>query len=235
MTLNKEGRKKRKRRKNADPNPPHECKLFEVLLLRKWKICPEEDPCNFKMKSVDVLQKQTNKQKKTPSLRKLKRIVIHQLKQSKSNKYMRAPPKVTPPIFMMLAHSVRGECWCMVVDVESSHQHSIAFCCCETDGSRGAVWHNGIWHGSAYEGKVCPWIPLCRSNGTHWHSSTLAEHLWRPESGCEHSEVLSGAFQQWRQWHWVTSTGADCYKHSMQALLHYWWQWVANSSDCVGK
>lgn len=25
-------------------------------------------------------------------------------------------------------------------------------------------------------------------NGTHWHSLALAEHVWRPESGCEHSE-----------------------------------------------
>ena len=25
----------------------------------------------------------------------------------------------------------------------------------------------------------------------------LAEHLWRPNIGCEHSEVVSGVFQQW--------------------------------------
>ena len=28
----------------------------------------------------------------------------------------------------------------------------------------------------------------------------LPEHLWRPNSGCEHSEALGGAFQQWQQW-----------------------------------
>jgi len=38
-----------------------------------------------------------------------------------------------------------------------------------------------------------------KKNGTHWHSSTLAEHLWRPNSGCEHSEVVDGAFQQWQR------------------------------------
>ena len=42
-------------------------------------------------------------------------------------------------------------------------------------------------------------------NGTHWHSSTLAEHLWRPNSGCEHSEVVGSASQQWQQQ--LTSSG----------------------------
>ena len=44
---------------------------------------------------------------------------------------------------------------------------------------------------------MCHWIPPCGKHGTHWHSSTPAEHLWRPNSGCEHSEAVSGAFQQW--------------------------------------
>jgi len=43
----------------------------------------------------------------------------------------------------------------------------------------------------------------------------LAERLWRPNSGCEHSEVVSAVFQQW-----VTSAAADVYEHSLQALLH---------------
>jgi len=30
----------------------------------------------------------------------------------------------------------------------------------------------------------------------------LAEYLWRPNSGCEHSEVVSGTFQQWQQQQW---------------------------------
>ena len=32
----------------------------------------------------------------------------------------------------------------MIVDVEPSHQHSVTCCCHETDGSRGAFWHNGM-------------------------------------------------------------------------------------------
>jgi len=31
------------------------------------------------------------------------------------------------------------------------------------------------------------------------HSSILTEHLWRPNSGCEHSEAVGGVFQQWQQ------------------------------------
>ena len=43
----------------------------------------------------------------------------------------------------------------IAVEVEPSCQYSITFCCCVTDGSRGAVQQNGVWHGSAYEEKVC--------------------------------------------------------------------------------
>ena len=82
----------------------------------------------------------------------------------------------------------------VAVDAEPSHQYSIPCCCRVTDGSRRAVWHSGVWHGSAYKVKACNWIPPCRKNRTHWHSSMLAEHSWRPISGCEHSEVVGGAF-----------------------------------------
>ena len=50
-----------------------------------------------------------------------------------------------------------------------------------------------------------------------WHLMTslmLAECLWRPNSGCQHSEAVGGIFQQWQQ-QWITSAGAFVYKHSM--------------------
>ena len=104
-----------------------------------------------------------------------------------------------PPISfcwpMMSAVDVDG----IAVEAESSCQHSIPFCCCLTDGSREAVWQNGIWCWNEYEAKVCHWIPLCGKNSTHWHSLVLAEHSWRPNSDYEHSEVVCGAFQLWRQ------------------------------------
>ena len=91
----------------------------------------------------------------------------------------------------------------MAVEAEPSHQYSIMCCCRVTDGSRGAVWQNDIWCRSADEAKVCNWILLWRKNDTLWHSSVLAEHLCRPNSGCEHSEMVGGAFQQWQQWQWA--------------------------------
>jgi len=134
--------------------------------------------------------------------------------------YTRAALKVMPPILLywptMSEASVGGG----TVGVEPFHQHSITFCCCAADGSRGAVWQNGVWHGSDYETKVCQWIPLSGKNCTHWYSLKLAGCLWRQKSGCEYSEVVCGAFQQWWQqcerhamfWAAVTSAGAEFYE-----------------------
>ena len=82
----------------------------------------------------------------------------------------------------------------MAVEAELSFQYSLTFCCCATVGSRGAVWQNGVCHGSAYEAKQWNWIPPCGKNGTRWHSLTLGECLWRPNHGCEHSEELTICF-----------------------------------------
>ena len=103
--------------------------------------------------------------------------------------------------FVMFAHNIKAGVGVVAVEVEPSCQDSTTFCCHVTDGSRGAVWHNAVWHGREYEAKVWNWIPPCRKNGTHWHSSMLAECFWRPISGCEHSELVSGTFQQWWQQH----------------------------------
>ena len=78
----------------------------------------------------------------------------------------------------------------MAVEVEPSHQYPVTFCCCVIDGSRGAVCQKDVWHGSANEAKECHWVPPCGKKGTYWHSSTLAEHLWRPNSGCQHSKAV---------------------------------------------
>ena len=52
------------------------------------------------------------------------------------------------------------------------------------------------------------------------HLSVLAELSWRPNSGCDHSEVVGGVFQQWR---WQgTFTGAGFDERAMQALVHCW-------------
>jgi len=131
---------------------------------------------------------------------------------------MRAAPKLMPPVlwcFVCMMYYVRFQyvtsIWCimseadidhMAVEFEPSHQYSTAFFHCVTSGIRGAVWQNSVWHRSAYEVKGWNWIPPCRKNGGHEHSSPLTECLWRPNSGCEHSEAVDGAFQQWWQQWW---------------------------------
>ena len=96
--------------------------------------------------------------------------------------------------FMLQAKTSEADIGGMSVEAEPAQQYSIPCCCCVTDGSRGA-WQNGVWHGNVCEAKVCHWIPPCRNSGTHWRSWTLAERLWRPNSGCEHNEGVGGVFQ----------------------------------------
>jgi len=123
----------------------------------------------------------------------------------------------------------------MAAEVEHSHQYSITFYWHVTDGSRGAVWQNGIWHRSAYEAKVCHWIPPCKKNSTHWYSLTLAECFWGPNSGCEHSENVGDMFQQWRLRQWIIPADTIFDKHCMQALVHHCWKYTASSDGCVEK
>ena len=92
------------------------------------------------------------------------------------------------------------------VEVCLSQQYSVTFCWHATDGSRGAVWQNGVWDGSACKAKVCHWTPPWGKDGIHWHSSTLAEHLWRPNIGYENSEVVSDVFQQKQDLHEAQDT-----------------------------
>ena len=127
-----------------------------------------------------------------------------------TDRYMRAAPKVIPPILwywpMMSDMDVGG----MAVEAEPSQEYSITFHCCVTDGSRRdslTKWHLTF---SAYEAKVCHWIPPRRKDCTHSHSLMPAEQLWKPNNGCEHSEEV----------YFSSDTTTDCYESSMQALFH---------------
>ena len=60
-----------------------------------------------------------------------------------------------------------------VVEVEPSYQYSIIFCCYVTDGSRGAAWQNGVWHGSAYKS-----VKLNSSMWKKWHPLTFTDACW---------------------------------------------------------
>ena len=90
--------------------------------------------------------------------------------------------------FTMLAHNIRGGCWygskgwtfppifCYALSLYNRWQQ------------RGS-WQNGVWHGKADEAKVCHWTPPCRKKQHPLTSLMLSERFWRPNRGCEHSEI----------------------------------------------
>ena len=74
---------------------------------------------------------------------------------------MRVAPKLTPHILLYWPTTSEADVGDMAAEVQPYCHYSIKFCCRVTDDSRGAVWQNGGWHGSAYEAKVRNWIPQC--------------------------------------------------------------------------
>jgi len=63
----------------------------------------------------------------------------------------RIAPKLVPPILLCWHTTSKADVGDMAVEVEPSRQYPVKFCCRATDDSRGAVWQNGVWHGSPYE------------------------------------------------------------------------------------
>lgn len=112
----------------------------------------------------------------------------------------------------------------MAAEVEPSHQYPIV-----------AVWQ------MAAEGGLTQW---CLTRKCMWREGMsekiapinvcwcLVNVLWRPKSGCEHSEAVGGVSAATA----VTSTGARFYKHNTQGLIHWWWMCInSTGSDCVEK
>ena len=128
--------------------------------------------------------------------------------------------------FIRLAHDITGRCWWDGsrgwTFLPTSHYILLL------GGNRGAVWQNGIWYGSAdganmssnssMQKKLHPLI-LIKSC---WMFLEAKQWMWAQWE-------VGGAFQQW--WQWVISTGADWYKHGMQALVHHWQKCTANSAE----
>ena len=83
----------------------------------------------------------------------------------------------------------------MILEVEPSHQRPITVV---------SVWEivaegqsdKMVSDKEAYVLQRCV-IESMQKHDTCWHPSMLAEQLQRPHSGCEHSEVVGNAFQQW--------------------------------------
>jgi len=131
---------------------------------------------------------------------------------------MSASPEVMPPRFTMLSHNIRGRRWWY--------------------GSRGWIFPPVFLHLLPCDrwqqrGSLTKWCLTCKyrwSKGVSLISSIwkklgpliFAEHLWRPTSGCEHSEVVGAAFQQ------------QCCNCSCEMVCHLWlcwflWSWHAGS------
>jgi len=135
------------------------------------------------------------------------------------------------PCFIMLMYNSRSECWW-----HGSRSRTFApiihyiLLRCDRWQQRGSLtqWHltwKCVWS------KEVSWISQCGRIGIHWHSLTLAECLWKPNSWCEHSEVVSGRFQQWCKQQWVISTGEDFDECGLQVLVHCWWNSIVG---CIG-
>ena len=121
------------------------------------------------------------------------------LSDPKAQGNLRTAPKVMTSILWyqptMSGATVGG----MAVKAEPSHQHSMTCCCCVTDGSRGALWQNGAWHGSAGGAKRWNWIPPCRKNGPYWHSSMLV-NIYGAWTAAVSPGGCRWVFQQWQKW-----------------------------------
>ena len=53
--------------------------------------------------------------------------------------FTRAALKVMPPVLLFWSMMSEADVGGIAVEAEPSHQYSVTFCCCVTDGSRGTV------------------------------------------------------------------------------------------------
>jgi len=143
---------------------------------------------------------------------------------------MRAAAKLPLPILLCWPTTSEVDVGGMAVEVEPYRQYYVACCCHVTDGSRGAVWHNGAWHGTANEVKVCRWIPS-------WRKITSIDTCWTFMETKEWMRAQRGSG-------WCVSAVATAmrktrcvpdsfYEHGMQALVYHWQKCVTNGGDCV--
>ena len=150
---------------------------------------------------------------------------------------MMASSKAVPSMLWCWSIMSEADIDGMTVEVGPTHQYTITCCCHVTDGSRRAVWQNGVWDGSAYEAKGCCWIPPCRKSYTiniHWQllnvywDRTLDVSIvrsWVAHFNSGDSNVKSH----------VSDIHADVYKHGMWTLFYYWQKCIANNGDSVEK
>ena len=136
--------------------------------------------------------------------------------------------EVMPPTLWRWPTMSEADVGGMAEEAESSHQCSITFCCRVTDSSRGTVWQNRVWYGSAYEAKGCSWILPCGINGTHWHLSMLACVMFMGmvmETTVDVSTVvvtMTVGHLHWYRFVWAQHAGS-C---SLLVKMHSEWWWL---------
>ena len=129
--------------------------------------------------------------------------------------------------FIILAHNIRGRWWWYGSKGWTfppiSHYILLPW---QRRGSP-TTWHL-TWK--------CMWnkrVSLNFSMRKKWHSVTSVNTFLTFLKTKQWMGAQWVAFQQW--WQCFTSTGADFYKCSMQALVYHWWKYTANGGDCVEK
>ena len=101
--------------------------------------------------------------------------------------------------FILLAQNTRCRWWCYGSGIWAIPPiFNYILLPCDT-WQKWGILTSGISHGSVYEAKVWD-STIAKKNGTYWHSLMLAECFWKPNGECEHSEAVSGVFQQQQQW-----------------------------------
>jgi len=143
-----------------------------------------------------------------------------------------AAAEVTPPVLFCWPTVWEEDVGAAAAEIEPSHQHHSILLPWDRRQQRGTLSDWSLpWK--------CRWskgVGLNSSMSQKWHSlpfSNTWEHLRKPNSGCEHSEVGSGAFQEWQRW--VTSIGACAYKRCVQALGQCCQKCTARGGDCREK
>jgi len=141
----------------------------------------------------------------------------------------RTAPKVIPPILLWWPTISEVDNVGMAVEVEPSHQYSVTFRCHETWQQRGSLTKWCLtWKRIGNK-----WVSLNSSMHKKWHPLTFTDACWM---------LIETNQWMWMQWGrgWcisavmtvVTSTGADFYECSMQALVHCWQKCTANGVVC---
>jgi len=135
---------------------------------------------------------------------------------------MRAALKVMHPIlscWLMLSEvNVSG----MAEEVEPSCQYSVTFCCCMTDGSRRAVWQDGVWRRNAYEAKMWNNSSMWKK----WHTVTFIDACWmfmETKMWMWAQWGGGGAFQQWWQQQWPLRAWHAGSSSSLAKMHSQWW------------